>query len=234
MESGRMSDDGHDTELARDDYARVFMEALPVAGTAVSTIGDLLGTETVSASDTVAARLDELQFDLGEGPCWDALRSRRPVFEPDLRERPTSLWPTFSPAALDVGVAALFAFPMLIGPLQIGAVDMYAREPLMLDEADTRHAGRLAELAARRILHDALSTMSDELRSQDDNPFSRRVVHQATGMVLAQLDVDADDALMIIQAHAYATDRSMMEVSREVLEGRLDFGSSNAGGSGPR
>ncbi|WP_020076874.1 GAF and ANTAR domain-containing protein [Cryocola sp. 340MFSha3.1] len=211
------------------EYWRPFMEALPVEGTAVSTIGDLLGTETVSASDTIAARLDELQFDLGEGPCWDALRLRRPVLEPDLRRRPQQQWTSFTPAAIEAGVGALFAFPMLVGPLRIGAVDMYAREPVALDEAHTQAATKLAEAAGRTLLKRALDTMGREEPAEDANPFSRRVVHQATGMVLAQLDVSADDARMVIQAHAYATDRSMMEVSRDVLDGRLDFSALDGG-----
>jgi hypothetical protein len=199
------------------------MEALPISGTAISTIGDLLGTETIAASDDVAARLDELQFDLGEGPCWDAIRLRRPVLEPDLRSQPAGTWPAFRPAAVDAGVRALFAFPMLIGPLQIGAVDMYSRDPLMLDGSHAREASRLADEAGRLLLQRALTALDPDDSLDDGNPFSRRVVHQATGMVLAQLDVSADDARMVLQAHAYATNRSMMEVSREVLDGRLDF-----------
>ena len=50
-------------------------QVFPVTGSAVSTVGGFLGSETVAASDEYAARLDELQFDLGEGPCWDAVRS---------------------------------------------------------------------------------------------------------------------------------------------------------------
>ncbi|WP_411721609.1 hypothetical protein [Mycetocola sp.] len=47
-------------------------DALPATGVAISTLGAFLGNETVAATDEIAARLDELQFDLGEGPCWDA------------------------------------------------------------------------------------------------------------------------------------------------------------------
>lgn len=210
-------------ESPQTEYCRPFIEALPIAGTAVSTIGDLLGTETVSASDAVAARLDELQFDLGEGPCWDALQLRRPVIEPDLRGQPQGMWPSFTPAAIEAGVGALFVFPLLVGPLRIGAVDMYAREPVALDEAHKQAATRLADSAGRDLLRRALGSIGQDEPDEEGNPYSRRIVHQATGMVLAQLNVSADDARMVIHAHAYTTDRSMMEVSRAVLDGRLDF-----------
>jgi hypothetical protein len=60
---------------AEDDPAamtRALVDFLPVDGASVSSLGDFLGTETLGASDEVVAKIDELQFDLGEGPCWDA------------------------------------------------------------------------------------------------------------------------------------------------------------------
>ena len=49
------------------------------------------------------------------------------------------------------------------------------------------------------------------------------VVHQATGMVLAQLGTTADDAHLILQARAFADSRPMREVARDVIERRIRF-----------
>ena len=211
------------TAVSPSDLSHAFVELFPVTGTAVSTIGDLLGSETVSASDRQAARLDELQFDLGVGPCWDALRSGEPVLEPDIRNRPHRTWPVFSATIVQDGVRSLFAFPMQVGPLKIGAVDMYAEAPTELDPETTRQATALAGLAARQILQQALAEAGSDYEEDVGNPFSRRLIHQATGMVLAQLGVDAADARLVIQGHAFAAGRSMMEVAQDILERRLDF-----------
>ena len=69
-----------------EGFCEVFIDVFPVSGAAVSTVGEVLGSETLAASDERAARLDELQFDLGEGPCWDAMRSGTAVLQPDIRE----------------------------------------------------------------------------------------------------------------------------------------------------
>ena len=66
-------------------YGEPFVTFLPVTGASISTLGGVLGNETISATDARAARLDEAQFDLGEGPCWDAMRSAEPIAEPSLR-----------------------------------------------------------------------------------------------------------------------------------------------------
>jgi hypothetical protein len=193
----------------------------PVSGAAVSTLGDLLGSETLSASDEVAARLDELQFDLGEGPCWDALNLARPVLEPDLR-RADVRWPAFSAAIVDQHVSSLFAFPLLVGPLRIGAVDLYSAEAVEFSTASARQASVLADAVGRLILRLALEEVGGE-SERTGNAFSRRLVHQATGMVIAQLRISAADAQLIIQGHAFATGSSMMEVARRIVDADLAF-----------
>ena len=100
----------------RDRYSDTFLKVFPVAGAAVSTLGDVLGSEIVSASNPTAGRLDELQLDLGEGPCWDALRSGQPIAEPDLMSATaTQRWPSFAAAARDLSAASIFAFPVAVG-----------------------------------------------------------------------------------------------------------------------
>ncbi|WP_285114237.1 GAF and ANTAR domain-containing protein [Leifsonia sp. fls2-241-R2A-40a] len=222
-----------DSAGQRAEFSALFVRLLPVSGSAVSTVGDLLGSETISASDAQAARLDELQFDLGEGPCWDALRYRRPILEPDLQTRPRRWWPMFSPAVSQEDVGALFAFPMLVGSLKIGAVDIYSREPMSLTDRQTEQAVELTQRVARSVLQSALLPLDEEEQRDTVAPkYSRRLVHQATGMVLAQLGVTAEDAHLVIRAHAFSTNRTMMAVSRDILEGRLDFSEPENAGEG--
>lgn len=203
-------------------FCRPFLEMFPVSGAAVSTVGELLGSETVSASDAIAARVDELQFDLGEGPCWDAMKLGRPVLEPDLRTHPSTVWPAFSAAIQKEDVGSLFAFPLIVGALRVGAVDLYTVDPVSLTPVQAQQAGTMAAAVGKHVLRRALNTIGGEYEDTG-NAFSRRVVHQATGMVLAQLRVPGDDALLIIQGQAFATGKTMMEIAEEIVERRLSF-----------
>lgn len=203
-------------------YSEPFIEFLPVTGASVSTLGDVLGSETISATDAHAVRLDEAQFDLGEGPCWDALRLAAPIAEPALWRDGVARWPAFTAAVRGVPVSSIFAFPLIVGPLRLGAVDLYSRDPVALRTSDSRRAALLADAVGRRVLREALSASSGE-DDMDTNPRTRRAVHQATGVVLAQLDLTPDDALLMIQAHAFATGRSMMDIAGEIVAGRVVF-----------
>jgi hypothetical protein len=215
---------GRESELWRP-----VLEVIPVEGAAISTIAEFLGAETVSASGPLAARLDELQFDLGEGPCWDAMREDRPVLEPDLRSRPNRDWPAFSRAIVEHDVGAIFAFPLAFGPLRLGAMDLYSAAARELSSTEERQSGIMASVISRLVLDRAIRRADDSANLFAEDQFSRRLIHQATGMVLAQLDISADDALLLIQGHAFARNRPMREIAEEILDRRLDFSNDHVG-----
>lgn len=208
---------------ANTDLCGPFVDAMHVTGGAVSTLGRPLGNQTVCASSAVAARIDEIQIDLGEGPCWEALRTRRPVLERDLRHHGGDAWPGAREALRQLDVHALFAFPLFVGALDVGVVDLYSTTPRELTPADVQDATVLASITARLVLRRALETVDDTAEDVAPGPYSQREVHQATGMVAAQLKVGADDAFVVLRGHAFATGRSVREVASDVVSRRTTF-----------
>src|SRR5438309_5545663 len=93
---------------------------------------------SVCSSNDVSALIEELQYTLGEGPCVDAYRQDRPVFEPDLAEPGVSRWVAFTPRAVEAGARAVFGFPLRVGAISIGALNLYRDHPGPLD--DDQHA----------------------------------------------------------------------------------------------
>lgn len=211
------------------DLWRPVLHALPLDGAAISTLTEFLGNETVSASGPLAARLDELQFDLGEGPCWDAMRTGKPVLEPDVKSQPNGSWMAFSQAIAGHDVGAIYAFPLAFGPLKLGAMDLYSGAPRALSSREERQGSILAGLISRIVLDRAIRRADEPDLLGAEDQFSRRLIHQATGMVLAQLAISAEDARLLIQGHAFARNTSMREIAEEILERRLDFSSQRDG-----
>jgi len=203
-----------------------FLSVLPVTGAAVSVLAGVSGQSTMCSSDPTAARLDELQFDLGEGPCWDAMATRRPVLHADFRREQTDEWPMFRRAVHEdprgSGVQAVYAFPLFVGSLDIGAVDLYSTSRTPLQSHEVIDASELASVAAWQVLRRILSdTASDD--AAGPSTYNRREVHQATGMVLAQLDITAEEAALLLRAHAFSSGRSVAEVANDIVERRLTF-----------
>ncbi|WP_374008407.1 GAF and ANTAR domain-containing protein [Leifsonia sp. LS-T14] len=209
---------------ARSSLCTPFVDALPVEHAAVSTLGSPFGSETVCASDPRAARLDELQIDYGIGPCWDALSTRKPVFAADLDDASRSAWPELGESLKDSGVKSVYAFPLVVGRLDVGAVDLYATTPAALSPRSIAQASTLADIVATQVVRRAISQLpSSEDDATDHSGFSRREVHQATGMIIAQMRVNPDDALLMLRAHAFAAGRSVREVAADVVARTLSF-----------
>jgi len=206
-----------------DDLCGPFIGAVQVTGASISTLGRPLGSETVCASNRTAARIDEIQIDLGEGPCWDALSRRRPVLEADLARTTSTNWPNAREAFRSLDVGAIYSFPLYVGELSVGAVDLYSERPRDLTARAVADVTTLAEIASRRILQRALDDVEHTEDGLPDGPHSRREMHQASGMVAAQLGIAVEDALLVLRGRAYSTNRTVAQVAEDVVARRLRF-----------
>jgi len=210
---------------SRSSICKPFLQALPVNAAAVCTLGAPFGSETVGASNSMAAQFNELQFDLGEGPAWTALATRRPVLIDNFSTSKGTTWPALMKASKHSGVHAVYAFPLILGSLDIGAVSLFSNRSGGLSPAQILDAEVLVNIAAVHVLRRSLTFQTLKSNREDNEGYSRRVVHQATGMVLAQLNLSAADALVIIHGHAFAHGRTVREVATDVVTRRLDFSS---------
>ncbi|WP_167045415.1 GAF and ANTAR domain-containing protein [Salinibacterium sp. ZJ454] len=197
-----------------------FIVALAATGAAISTLGDPFGIEMVCASDAAAALLDEAQIDLGEGPGWDAASARLPVIVADIRAESGSSWPMLARSVNRAHVRAVHAFPLRVGALGIGAVTVYSDEPGAMAPEKLTVATGLASVAATHVMRRALARDPQELT---DVAYSRREVHQATGVVIAQLRLSAEDALLLIRAHSFASGIPVRDVAALIIGGALNL-----------
>ncbi|KAA1427521.1 GAF and ANTAR domain-containing protein [Nocardioides antri] len=170
----------------------------------------------------VATRLEDLQYELGEGPSVDASRRNGPALHAELTAGEMSLWPGFGPAAWAAGVRAVFALPLQVGAVRLGSLCLYRSTAGHLDEDGTATALAYADaaLAVLLFLHAQVSPGS-ALHPTLREPLDYRAeVHQATGFLSVQASVGLTEALLLLRAHAFASDRSLVEVARDVLAGR--------------
>jgi hypothetical protein len=211
-----------------DRLCTACLVALPVTGVGVAlmTVDGPSGV-VVAATDARAQQLEELQFALGEGPCVEASGSGRPVLEPNLVAGGSSRWSRFGAAVLDAGVHAVFAFPLRVGAIRVGVLDLYRDAPGQLTAVELTEALAFADAATEVILH---LQDHDGARAALTGPIdSRAEVHQATGMITIQLSVSLAEALLRLRAHAYATGRTVSAVAADVVNRRVYFDDSESG-----
>jgi hypothetical protein len=201
------------------------VERLGVTGAGISIVSDMGNRTVVCATDEVSARIEELQVALGEGPCVDAVGRAGPVLVQDLSDHhdlSVERWPSFMRAAHEVGVRAVFAFPMRIGVLGIGAVDLYRTTPGSLSEDELSGALLAAEVAGVAVLGLRPDAEAALVEDSDAGAYLAQV-HQATGMVMVQLGVSVDQAFLLLRARAFAAGRPLHDVATDVVRRRLRF-----------
>lgn len=203
------------------------MVQLDIDAAAISIVFDGANTGTLGASGDPARAYDELQFVLGEGPCLDSVAHRLPVLVVDLADPAEARWPAYGPAMLAHQIRGVYAIPVVVAGEFVGALDLFCAQPGPLPGDDLVSAAAAAELAGIPLLDlldaDMQAAVGDP---QSDawvelNALGRVEVSQATGMLVAQLEVEPAEALVRLRAHAYASDRSATEVARDILDCRL-------------
>jgi len=215
------ADDEPDSLVQR--LCRDCANTLPIAGVGVALMNDSGHQGVIAATDGPARVMEELQFALGEGPCLDASRARSPVLQPDLVKTAAARWPGFGPEALEAGIAAIFAFPLHVGAIRIGILDLYRDTPGSLGPTVLAEALVYADAALLVLLHlQGQVAPGGGLHPQLADPIERRAeVHQATGVASVSAAVSLADALLLLRAHAYAAQRPVLEIAREVIAGTL-------------
>ncbi|MEO5841065.1 MAG: diguanylate cyclase [Acidimicrobiales bacterium] len=201
-----------------DRFVKRIVEVLPISSAGVTLISAGVAPRYVAASDDAALRFEQLQSNIGEGPCMRAYETGQPVLVPDLRVE--QRFPRFTPAALTAGLGAVFTFPLRDGDGRLGALDLYRNTAGALDEHDTSAAQTLADVAAayllnarardelrasfdmfqRDALYDELTGVANRLLLQDR---IERAAHIANGSdaIAAILLVDVDDFARINEIH---------------------------------
>jgi hypothetical protein len=194
----------------------------------------------IAASSSQFRYLEELQFALGEGPCVEAYAARSPVIEPNVAGSGLRRWPGYAPAAHEHGVNAVFAFPIQIGAARLGVLDVYRYEAVPLAPDALEDALGFARICLATLIGregagpspgpgpgsglgpggehaDGLGDgLGETLRLSAE-------AYQAQGFIMVQLGVSLPDAMSWLRAHAFAVNRPIVEVAREVLAGTIVF-----------
>lgn len=199
--------------------------AIPASGAGMTMAVKGAPTLVLAASGPHAEELEELQITLGQGPCVDAITSRRPVLEPDLAGSGARAWPAYCAEAGALGVAAVFSFPLQIGGVCLGGLDVYRVTPGSLTRTELADALAFTQVAFDILLDgEDRRTDGEDHRADGQGPeemADSSVLWQAQGMIMIQLGVSLAEAMSRIRAHAFASEMRLGSVAGDILSGIL-------------
>ncbi|HUQ56359.1 hypothetical protein [Lentzea sp.] len=158
-------------------------------GTAIYLRGAQGAVHPFTTAGFCGEEVGELQTVLAEGPAFMSLRQTWPVLVPDLAApRSTERWPRFAPAAVEIGVAAVFAFPLTLAARSLGILEIHRDHCGALLPGEIADVVHLADAATALVLdRSARSGRTDE---QDDDRAAR------SGLTGRRLSPVASDGAM--------------------------------------
>lgn len=169
--------------------------------------------DTPAATSAVARRGDELQYELQEGPCLDAIWHHETVHSDDLSSE--TRWPTWGPvAAGQLGFRSMLCFQLFTGRDSLGALNLYARSTQAFDATGTDVGWALAAHVAVALAGE------QELVDMHHAVANRTVIGQAQGVLMERFGLDAAQAFDILSTVATSNDISLDRVATQLVRTR--------------
>ena len=172
---------------------------------------------TMASSGQLALDVDERQYEEGYGPCLDAVRLGQVVIVADITRE--TRWPRYVPRAREAGVAASVSVPLPIEDRHIGAMNIYTRQTDILDGDAIETARSIAGFAAVALVNaDRYQKSTTLARQLEEALESRAVIDQAKGILIAQHQINADEAFDMLVRLSQHSNRKLRDVATALVE----------------
>ena len=190
------------------ELATSLIDGCDYAGVMILTKG---GVESQATTSPIVLAGDELQYELGEGPCLDSLREHETVVSNDIsRDR---RWPRWGPAAAErYGIASMLSVLLFTEQTTYGALNLYSDRTDAYDREDVALAQALAA-------HLAVALASGrQIDQRSTAMLSRTVIGQAEGILMERFRLTAEQAFEVLSRLSQDTNRKLVELARELAE----------------
>ena len=179
----------------------------------VSLVRQRRRVETPASSDDRALHADQLQYELGEGPCLDAIWEQETFQIDDMTTE--QCYPTYSRrVAEQTGIRSSLSFQLFTDEDSLGALNLYSPQPRAFDEA-ARAEGFVfaaqAAVALRSAQHE------EHLRA---GMATRNLIGQAQGIVMERFQVTSNQAFAILTRISQETNSRLRDVARYLVDTR--------------
>ncbi len=184
-----------------------------VPGAEECTITYVIGRRRVeprAATGDLPRQVDEMQDRIQEGPCLDAVWEEATVRVDDMRTE--TRWPRFAAEAAELGVLSSLSLQLFVEGDNLGALNIYARQPHAFGE-ESEDVGLV--LAAHAAVAVAAAQNEEHLRRAVS---SRDVIGQAKGILMERYKLTGDQAFQVLARVSQQTNRRLVDIADELTQ----------------
>lgn len=197
-------------DLLRDRIVAAAVSEIPNATHAGLSLFFARSVRTESASDPIVEKVDQAQYDAGEGPCLTAGWERKTVLANDLAHE--SRWPNFAARAVDLGIRAMLAVQLFVENDSMGALNLYSSEADAFDSDDENVALLLGA-------HAAVAMSAHRMRANFDIALtSRDLIGQAKGILMERYKIGGQQAFELLVWASQHSHTKLRDVAQTLAE----------------
>jgi GAF domain-containing protein len=168
--------------------------------------------QSLAATSPVATKIDQAQYETGQGPCLDAVDRDVIVRSNDLRN--DARWPHFASAAVALGIRSVMSFRLYTQGSDSGALNLFGSEP-------GPFAVDPEALGAMLATHAAVSLIAIERHSQFTSALaSRDLIGQAKGIIMERFGVDAVRAFELLARLSQDSNTPLRVIAAQLANGQ--------------
>jgi GAF domain-containing protein len=191
--------------------ATEIIEGCDLAGMSIVNPG---GIDTPAGSGEALKQLDELQFELKQGPCFDALRTHEIVLGRDLAT--DERWPLWGPrVAREIGVGSIVSYRLFTAEDTLGAMNLYSRRIDAFDSEDIHNGGALAA-------HVAVALAEAQNVTHLETAINvRTVIGRAEGILMERFDLSPAQSFAVLRRVSQDRNIKLNRVADELVRTRI-------------
>lgn len=168
--------------------------------------------ETAGATDDVIFKADQLQSDLGEGPCIEAVLAKSTFVVHDTEN--DARWPNFGPYAAELGLYSILSVQLQTADRTFGALNFYCSRPREFDADDIATAEVFAIHASVAL---ATARREDGLKLAIS---ARESIGQAQGILMERFNLNPGQAFAVLQRYSQNRNVKLRIVAQQLVETR--------------
>lgn len=200
-----------------DDLARLATAVITPPASCGITLAQANQPLTVASSDPLAARVDEVQYGHGQGPCLQAMHTGQTVMSVDLTTE--QRWGPYPAHALRYGVHSSLSLPLTVNGDSRGALNLYAVTAHAFGPSEQQHAELFAGAASAAltgVTHQVHQVqLSEQLRAALS---TRAVIDQALGILMGHNGCDSVTAFNILRTSSQHQNRKVHDVAADLVK----------------
>jgi GAF domain-containing protein len=165
--------------------------------------------KTLAATGELPRAADHAQYDLGEGPCLDALYDQETIRLSDLdtEER----WPRFVARARELGVGSMLAVQLFVDGENLGALNLVSRQPQAFGD-ESEHVALLF------ASHAAVAMSGERARGHLKAAVTtRELIGQAQGILMERFKITGETAFHMLMLASQDSNRKLRDIADELV-----------------